>query len=51
MNATIRNRVRIARECVIGAGCVILENTKEKEVYVNKSTVKLDIGSDMLKDL
>jgi len=50
MNATIRNRIRIARECVIGAGAVILENTKEKEVYVSKSTVKLDIGSDMLKD-
>lgn len=51
MNSTVRNRITIARECVIGAGAVILEDTKEKEVYVSKSTVKLDITSDMLKNL
>ena len=51
MNATIRNSVRIARECVIGAGADILQSTKEKEVYSSRSTVKLDITSDMLKNL
>jgi sugar O-acyltransferase (sialic acid O-acetyltransferase NeuD family) len=51
MNATIRNSTRIARECVIGAGAVILKDTKEKEVYTSRSTVKLDITSDMLKSL
>lgn len=51
INSTVRNRVTIERECVIGAGAVILENTKEKEVYVSRSTTKLDITSDMLKNL
>jgi sugar O-acyltransferase (sialic acid O-acetyltransferase NeuD family) len=51
MNATIRNSVRIAKECVIGAGSVILQNTKQKEVYACHSTEKLDITSDMLKNL
>lgn len=51
INSTVRNRITIARECVIGAGAVILENTKEKEVYVSRSTTKLDITSDMLKNL
>ncbi len=51
MNATIRNSIRIARECVIGAGADILQNTKEKEVYSSRSTIKLDITSDMLKSL
>lgn len=49
INATIRNGIRIARECIIGAGAVILQNTKEKEVYTSRSTIKLDITSDMLK--
>jgi len=51
INSTVRNRVTIARECVIGAGAVILENTREKEVYVSRSTTKLDITSEMLKNL
>jgi len=51
MNATIRNSIKIAKECVIGAGSVILQNTKEKEVYTSRSTVKLDISSDMLTNL
>lgn len=51
INATIRNSVRIARECVIGAGAVILENTQEKGVYATRSTGKLDITSNMLKNL
>jgi sugar O-acyltransferase (sialic acid O-acetyltransferase NeuD family) len=51
MNATIRNSIRIARECIIGAGAVILQNTKEKEVYSSHSTTKLNIPSDMLKNL
>jgi sugar O-acyltransferase (sialic acid O-acetyltransferase NeuD family) len=51
MNSTIRNSIRIARECVIGAGADILQNTKEKEVYSSRSTIKLDITSDMLRNL
>lgn len=51
MNATIRNGVTIASECVIGAGSVILKNTNKKEVYTTKSTIKLDITSDKLRNL
>ena len=51
MNATIRNSIRIARECVIGAGSVILHNTNEKEVYAAHSTVKLEVASDQLQNL
>jgi carbonic anhydrase/acetyltransferase-like protein (isoleucine patch superfamily) len=51
MNATIRNSVKIAQETVIGAGAIILNDTEEKGVYTNKSTIKLDITSDKLKSL
>ena len=51
MNATIRNSVRVAKECVIGAGYVILHDTNEKEVYAAHSTVKLEVTSDLLKNL
>ena len=51
MNATIRNGIKIAPESVIGAGAIILNDTEEKGVYTNKSTIKLDITSDKLKSL
>ena len=51
MNATIRNGIKIAQETVIGAGAIILNDTEEKGVYTNKSTIKLDITSDKLKSL
>ena len=51
MNATIRNSVKIARECVIGAGSVILHDTNEKEVYAAHSTVKLEVTSNQLRNL
>ena len=50
-NATIRNSIRIAKECVIGAGSIILHDTKEKGVYAARSTIALDITSDKLKNL
>ncbi len=37
VNATIRDGVTIARENVIGAGALILKNTKEKNVYIGKT--------------
>ncbi len=51
MNATIRNGIKVAPESVIGAGAIILNDTEEKGVYTNKSTIKLDITSDKLKSL
>jgi sugar O-acyltransferase (sialic acid O-acetyltransferase NeuD family) len=48
IGATIRNRIRIARECVIGAGSLILQDTKEREVYLGKAAELLSITSDKL---
>lgn len=51
INATIRNNLTISKECVIGAGTTILEDTKEREVYVSNSTKKLSIKSSELKNI
>lgn len=37
VNATIRDAITIARECVIGMGAVIVKNTIEKGVYIGKA--------------
>ena len=51
LGSIIKNSIKIDSECVIGAGAVILENTHKNEVYVSKSTVKLDISSNNLTKL
>lgn len=51
VNSTIRNNIIIAKECVIGAGALILKNTIEKGVYVGNSAVLSNVQSDRLKDL
>ncbi len=48
INATIRNKVVIARACVIGAGAVILGDTVEKGVYMSQPADLLPIGSNQL---
>jgi serine acetyltransferase len=48
---TIRNSIRVAKECVIGAGSVILHDTNEKEVYAAHSTVKLEVTNNQLRNL
>lgn len=50
-NATIRNGVHIAANCVVGAGAVILRDTKENEVYKSVGTELLGIPSDKLRDI
>jgi len=49
ISSTVRNGISVGDECVIGAGAVILDNTKNNEVYVSQGTVKLDISSNDLK--
>lgn len=51
VNSTIRDGIKIAKECVIGAGAVILKDTQEKEVYTVNETKLLHIKSDSLKHL
>ena len=36
----------IARECVIGAGAVIMKDTKEREVYASPRAEFLPLPSD-----
>ena len=49
VNATIRDAIIIERENVIGAGALILKNTKEKEVYVAEKTKVFPRSSDRIK--
>jgi len=48
VNSTIRDGITIGKENVIGAGCVILKDTKEKEVYTTDATKLIPITSDKL---
>jgi sugar O-acyltransferase (sialic acid O-acetyltransferase NeuD family) len=47
-NATFRNGITVAAECVIGAGAIILEDTKERGVYLDKSAEAASTTSDVL---
>lgn len=49
VNATIRDGIEIQTENIIGAGSLILKNTKEKEVYVAKKTEVFPRSSDKVK--
>jgi sugar O-acyltransferase (sialic acid O-acetyltransferase NeuD family) len=51
VNATIRNAITIAREGVIGAGCVIMKDTTERGVYVAPGPQLLGMPSDRLPNL
>jgi len=48
MNSTLKDSIKIAKECLIGAGVTMLNDTQEKEVYMNKPAQKLPIPSDKL---
>lgn len=50
-NSTVRDKVEIARECVIGAGAVILKDTQERGVYVANPAQLLPTSSDRLPNL
>ena len=47
-NATVRNKVTLSRETVVGAGAVILTDTAEREVYMAAAAERLPITSDRL---
>src|SRR6478609_7869767 len=46
VNATIRNAIRIATECVIGAGAIIVKNTEPRGVYIGSAASKYKLNSD-----
>ncbi len=45
---TLRDGIRIGRDCVIGAGATILEDTPEKSVWIAPAAERLPISSDRL---
>ena len=47
VNAAIRDNVKIGSECIIGLGAIINKDTKDKEVYIAKSSdlYRLDSNS------
>ena len=51
VNATVRDHITIARETVVGAGCLILKDTKEKEVFKGLSSEPHRIPSNKLKGI
>ena len=46
VNATLRNSITIARESLVGAGAVIMEDTVEKGVYVSERARLIDRKSN-----
>lgn len=50
MNATVRDGIEIAAESVIGAGAGILQNTREREVYIGNTGRLLPLRSNDLPE-
>jgi sugar O-acyltransferase (sialic acid O-acetyltransferase NeuD family) len=48
-NSTLRNGVKIGKRCVIGAGAIILKNTRENEVYRGLTSEPLQKKSYQIK--
>lgn len=51
VNATIRDNVRIGRSCVIGAGSLILQDTKDFEVYMGEASTPSKVPSNRLRGI
>lgn len=51
VNATIRDNVQIGRSCVIGAGALILQDTKDFEVYVGEGSKPSRVPSNRLRHI
>ena len=50
VNSTIRDYIIVEKENLIGAGAVILADTKTNEVYTQRGTIKLDrLSNEMRK--
>lgn len=50
-SVAIRDGVTIARECIIGMGAVILEDTKEREIYKGTAAKPMPFDSSKLKKI
>jgi sugar O-acyltransferase (sialic acid O-acetyltransferase NeuD family) len=51
VNATVRDNVSIGRSCVIGAGALILNDTKDYEVYIGSRSEPSKVPSNRLRGI
>ncbi len=51
VNATVRDETIIARETLVGAGAVILRDTKEFEIYKAEGTKPARVRSDRIRSI
>ena len=51
VNATLRNHIKIGKSNVIGAGSLILNNTEDKKVFMEKSTEASKVPSNRIKKI
>ena len=51
LSATINQRVKIGKECIIGAGTLITKDVDDKEVYAENSSKKLPQTSDEISNI
>ncbi len=51
VNSTVRDETVVARETLVGAGAVILRDTKEFEIYTAQGTKPAKVRSDRLRSI
>ena len=51
LSATINQRVKIGKECIIGAGTLITKDVNDREVYAQNSSKKLPQSSSEIGDM
>lgn len=51
VNSTVRDETVIAKETLVGAGALIMRDTKEFEVYIGKATEPTEIRSDQMRSI
>ena len=51
LSATINQRVKIGKECIIGAGTLITKDVNDKEVYAENSSKRLPQSSSEIGDM
>ena len=51
VNATLRDHIQVGDNCVIGAGCLILNDVEDNSLYIGQKTHKAEIVSQQLKKI
>ena len=51
VNSTVRDETIVARETLVGAGALIMSDTKEFEVYIGKADEPARIRSDQIRSI